>query len=1217
MAFTITLSGLTMGAATAGSATGITVQTEADLTASAGVFSGPINSATAQSSQVTSVAFFIASADRVAGKTAVSVTLGFTTTSTLPVGGKITLNYPSGFFAPTTTPWPNTAGTTSVTTMTATSGVPGATSIVITTAGAGLAANMAFTITLSGLTMGAATAGSATGITVQTEADLTASAGVASGGISAPPATYNAALSAPSIVLSKSVKSAASVTATVSFTIVTIATHIKTLTVSGVNFDSSVQPTSSLTCVGLSAGTASLSSDGKALVLSVTNPAAASVFSIICQFAGLKNVAAAAAATNSVSIATFGADGANIDGFNNLAFPAIFNAALTSPSVVMSNSVKGATAVTATVSFTIATIATPIKTVTMSGVNFDSTVQPVSPFTCMGLSSGAASLSADGKALVLSVFTPAVASQTNIICQFAGLKNVAVAAAATTSISVATFGIDNFPIDTISNVFFPAIVEGSSFGVAPSIVTNYSSVSFETCFNLATGLVVDSYMLPFHSQCPVTGIRFPYNALTVPHARTWWSETQGSRAALLNKKFVDVSMNDANGLYFCTHINDNQCLDPSTQRTVFDDSSKVGNGWTMILKANDIYYKVAYLSESISTVNFEWAQLLPPALTFTSITMTSNVAGSTVAPVLQFIPFSGIPVGGTITLIMPAGYFLGSANAIAYIGPAMIASVSAATSSSTTIVLTTSVALVPASGTVIVTMSGLTLGPAQAAVSAGFRMSSSADAALSNGLDAPAIVTNAAVSTNSRLIDLRVTLASNTKATVTTASFTFTPTTAITAGANAGIIITLSGVGIAGFSTDSVCSFTNPPSATCSATGSKVLVVKFLSGTFSAMSSISFVVSKFSTPMYGMPASTNVAAGTFNDMSLGSPVLLDGTTTGTFPAISWLSGLAVTLSSNVKATSTTATIAFTPSTALIGGLHAGLVITLSGSGIALSTISESASTCTVIVPSFGSPTCTVALTDPGPVLKVKLTSGTYLANAEVRFTITKFSTPSAEQAAQTALAAGTSNDLMGLDFLDITNLGTFPEIRAAGGYAISFTSIVIAHIASSSFAGSAVSPVLQFTPLNAIAAGGSITLIMPAGYFLGIAQGSVLGMTTSAAIPANASSTQIVLPIHTFVPASTAVVVSLSGLSLGAGRAAVLSGFRLSSSADSTLSNGLDAPAIVASFASALPPSPSQSDFSQSYPQNALHLSFQTVHLCSFQSVTRNCLLKNASFPSG
>ena len=132
----------------------------------------------ALSSQVTVVSFAIATADRIAGKTAVSVTLGFIPTTALPAGGKITLSYPAGFFAPTTTPVVNVAGSTS-----ATSAVPGATSIVITTAVTGISANTAFTITLSGLTMGAATDGSVTGITVQSDTDTTASAGVSSGGI--------------------------------------------------------------------------------------------------------------------------------------------------------------------------------------------------------------------------------------------------------------------------------------------------------------------------------------------------------------------------------------------------------------------------------------------------------------------------------------------------------------------------------------------------------------------------------------------------------------------------------------------------------------------------------------------------------------------------------------------------------------------------------------------------------------------------------------------------------------------------------------------------------------------------------------------------------------------------------------------------------------------------------------------------------------------------
>jgi len=168
-----------MGPANAGSATGITVQTDADVTASAGTPSGGIFDAP------TDVQMVIASGNRVPNRSNVAVVVTFKTgASALAIGGKITLTYPTGFFATSATPAANTAGSTSVPTMTATSAAPTATQIVITTAVAGIAANTAFTITLSGLTMGPANAGSATGITVQTDtANTIASAGVPSGGI--------------------------------------------------------------------------------------------------------------------------------------------------------------------------------------------------------------------------------------------------------------------------------------------------------------------------------------------------------------------------------------------------------------------------------------------------------------------------------------------------------------------------------------------------------------------------------------------------------------------------------------------------------------------------------------------------------------------------------------------------------------------------------------------------------------------------------------------------------------------------------------------------------------------------------------------------------------------------------------------------------------------------------------------------------------------------
>jgi membrane protein len=76
-----------MGAATAGSATGITVQTDQDTVASAGAASGAITS------KPVAVTFTIAVGDRIAAQTSVPVTLLFTTQTALAIGGKITLNY--------------------------------------------------------------------------------------------------------------------------------------------------------------------------------------------------------------------------------------------------------------------------------------------------------------------------------------------------------------------------------------------------------------------------------------------------------------------------------------------------------------------------------------------------------------------------------------------------------------------------------------------------------------------------------------------------------------------------------------------------------------------------------------------------------------------------------------------------------------------------------------------------------------------------------------------------------------------------------------------------------------------------------------------------------------------------------------------------------------------------------------------------------------------
>jgi len=206
-AFKITLAGMVMGAATAGSATGITVTTDTDTIASAGAPSGIINPA------VTSVGFVIATAKRVPASTSAALTLSFKTTSVFQIGGRITLTYPSGFFATGVTPTANAANTASVATMTAISGSTSSTSFVITTAVAGIAAGTTFTITISGLTVGAATAGGP--VTVQTDTDPAPSPSVLSGGLGTQVTLFTATPSATTLAASSTLVLAFTATTTV------------------------------------------------------------------------------------------------------------------------------------------------------------------------------------------------------------------------------------------------------------------------------------------------------------------------------------------------------------------------------------------------------------------------------------------------------------------------------------------------------------------------------------------------------------------------------------------------------------------------------------------------------------------------------------------------------------------------------------------------------------------------------------------------------------------------------------------------------------------------------------------------------------------------------------------------------------------------------------------------------------------------------------------
>lgn len=172
----VTVHGVSMGDATEGVSDGVSVQTSADVAVSLAVSSGAIRG------RVTSVAFHIATADRIAGNANATVTLTFTPYSAVLDQQFITLNYPHAFLAPGVVPFlasSSTAYTADNFVFYSTSN----SSVVFQLNAASLSAASQYMVAIGGLTVGAATTGSPTGITVQTSSDTGRSVPVNSGSI--------------------------------------------------------------------------------------------------------------------------------------------------------------------------------------------------------------------------------------------------------------------------------------------------------------------------------------------------------------------------------------------------------------------------------------------------------------------------------------------------------------------------------------------------------------------------------------------------------------------------------------------------------------------------------------------------------------------------------------------------------------------------------------------------------------------------------------------------------------------------------------------------------------------------------------------------------------------------------------------------------------------------------------------------------------------------
>ena len=165
--YSVTLSGSSLGGATAGSSCGITVSTSMDLV-STGVASGAIGGV------VSNVTWIIAPTDRIPFATGISVSVGFTLATALGSSGTITINYPSGFIAASAISFVTPDDTTAST--------PTATNIVLTVNKKSSIPIGPYTVTLLGVTLGPINAGNATGIAVSTEMDILSN-GVPSGSL--------------------------------------------------------------------------------------------------------------------------------------------------------------------------------------------------------------------------------------------------------------------------------------------------------------------------------------------------------------------------------------------------------------------------------------------------------------------------------------------------------------------------------------------------------------------------------------------------------------------------------------------------------------------------------------------------------------------------------------------------------------------------------------------------------------------------------------------------------------------------------------------------------------------------------------------------------------------------------------------------------------------------------------------------------------------------
>jgi len=494
-----------------------------------------------------------------------------------------------------------------------------------------------------------------------------------------------------------------------------------------------------------------------------------------------------------------------------------------------------------------------------------------------------------------------------------------------------------------------------------------------------------------------------------------------------------------------------------------------------------------------------------------------NTATSRVWPVLSFTSATQVAISGTFTLTMPTDYFTGAAAFAA--GAASVAQAVGTSSAISTAITFTLTGAATGTTAFTVTLSGLTLGAIQVAGAFGLATSTmSATVAIA----APAIVAGV---TGVSLASGYAGVGSSVWPVLTfSAATNFAIAGTITIAFPAGYFI-----GTATFAAGaaSVATMTGAAAASTSTSTSIVITTAVI-----ASGTGSFIVT-----LSGLTLGAVQAAGAFGVSTSGMTAVVAIAAPAIFAATPFTMSIVKTAtpteSSNVATTAVDVIISFTPSVtvgsgqAIILSMPAGYFTGTGATAAQKSTVS----TLTASTNAATSTTTTLTITT------AVIATGT----AAFTITVTGLSLGAAQAAGYVGLTTT-------VEFGSVSKMvpQLFSTVMATATTSITFGN-------NNNVSGSDPKPILTFTPLSTIDIGGSITIAMPTGYFLGTASfaagaASVATMTGTAAAAATSTSTSIVITTAVVASGAAAFTVTLSGLTLGSSRDAGT--FQLSTSVD-------------------------------------------------------------------